>query len=225
VEDPETQEPFSSSRRVPLGVLAALVGVGLLGFVLGNFSSLSLRGDLNEVTEQRDNESARAADLARELRALDQEIQSLENRLANAQSAGPAKPRNAEEPESLKEIGETHAVGTMEITPTSFSELSADESTKTYQTIVSVKNTGSEGINPFCGDEGGLVDAAGRTFDPNTDLDYDSSNCGDDVQPGLTQTDYRLSFTLPAEAKPIILSLWGDFQYEATPKLWNVKGL
>lgn len=221
----EGHDKNRSMKLIVAGILAIVVAVGVAGYLIGSSSSNQLESDLADMTQQRDDESARAADLAKQLDGLDSDVQDLEGKLAKAQKSGAAKPTVAPIPGGLAEIGKPHSVGQMTITPTSFSEISSDGQTTTYQAVISVKNDGSEGINPFCGEEGGLVDSTGRTFDPDTDIDYEASNCGDDVQPGLAQTDYRLTFTLPSDASPTILKLWGDYGYENSPQLWNVKGL
>lgn len=213
-----------------LKAVALVVAVGLggvVGYVLADDSSTveDLESELADANQQRDSESARADELSQQLLEGDRDLRELEKKLSEQHAAGPAEPKPSPAPEGLLEIGEPGVVGPMTITPTSFAQITSDSDTTVYEAVISVENTGSEGVNPFCGEEGSLVDTAGRTFDPDSDLDFNSSNCGDDIQPGLSQSDYRLKFTVPGDAKPSILSLWGDLGYEDSPRLWNVKGI
>ncbi len=120
-------------------------------------------------------------------------------------------------------LGQPGKVGQYEITPTSFKRMSASGDTATYHAVVSVKNNASDSISPFCGDSGAeLVDAKGRTFDPESVIDDNSNNC-EDVQPGLTLSNFKIAFKVPTAAKPRILRLWGDYDNEALPQIWSVK--
>lgn len=79
----------------------------------------------------------------------------------------------------------------------------------------------------FCGDTGAsLTDTQGRSFDGTDPILVDgSSDCGDDVQPGLAQGGYLVDFKLPADAQPATISLWcGIDQDEANAATWPVGG-
>ena len=193
-----------------VGLVILVVLAAAIGFLVGSGDVDELESQLAEANQQRNSESARADELAHQLLESDRDVRDLEKELSEeGRTAGAAGPELSPPTEGLLDIGEAGPVGTMAITPESFTEITNQGETVEYQAILSVQNNGSEGINPFCGDEGALIDTTGRTFDGHSDIGLNSSNCGDDVQPGLTQSDYRLKFNVPSDAKPSFLKLWG----------------
>ena len=109
-------------------------------------------------------------------------------------------------------------VGTLSIQPTSFTKLSTSGDTATWRVTISVKNNGTSSADPFCGDDGAsLMDSQARTFDGTSVIFGDASNCGDDIQPGLTQSGYEMDFKTPASSQPTMLSLWGGLRTWTRP--------
>ena len=144
---------------------------------------------------------------------------------AGKSAVAPAAPSTPSTPTASNLAGGAKDAGTMSITPTSFVKLSTSGDTATWRATFSVKNHGSDGIDPFCGSDGASVaDAQGRTFDGDTVIDGNSPNCGDDIQPGLTTSGYLMDFKMPASAQPTTLSAWGDMftTDESDAATWTV---
>ena len=108
--------------------------------------------------------------------------------------------------------------------PTSLDEVGPSGGGTKYALSVDVKNDGKQPINPFCGgEEATIVDTAGRQYSGESTLDFNSPNCGDDIQPGLTKTGYLMEFTLPADAKPALVELVYDIFSDDDPVSWAIK--
>jgi hypothetical protein len=121
-------------------------------------------------------------------------------------------------------VGESGDVaGALEITLVSFVQSGSGGGVTKYKATVEVKNLGNEEIDPFCGDEATLIDEQGRKFKGDASLDDGSNNCGDSIQPGLSQGNYVMDFKTPPDAKPSQLLLYGDYDYEEEAKSWNVQ--
>ena len=138
------------------------------------------------------------------------------------QSAASAAPQAG----GLK-VGESGDVGGLfGITLVSFAQSSSRGGVVKYKATMEVKNLGNEEIQPFCGDSGAtLIDGQGRKFEGTSVMDYDgnTNNCGDAIQPGLSQGDLVMEFKTPPDAKPSQLLLYGDYDYEDEAKSWNVQ--
>jgi hypothetical protein len=210
---------------------AALVGAASFaaGVVTGDDSSRVglLRSQVRQLDHERDRETARASDLATQLDTQDQDITRLEAELEQAQAGGRTKtksstPNAARTGPRARRMGETAKVGQINVTPTSFNRIGASGDTVTYQLVVSVKNRASDDVTPFCADSGAeLIDTQDRKFDPKSVIDDVSNNC-EDIQPGLTLGNFKLTFSVPRSAKPKTLRLWGDLDNDAFAQIWRV---
>lgn len=214
-------------------VSAAIVILAAAAFLIGGAVQddaervASLEQEVEELVAARDRETERAQSLADQLDAQDEELAQLELDLARAQEQAPAPP--VEETSGAltglqtHRMGEGANVGQMRIIPKTFERLFTSGGVATYHAVVSVRNNASTSIAPFCGDSGAeLVDAKGRTFDPESVIDDTSNNC-EDVQPGLTMDNFKVAFKVPASARPRVLRLWGDYDNDAVPEAWRVK--
>ena len=185
-------------------VVAGLVVGGLVGYVLGNGG-----GDQGATTGQQAEATATVT-----APATDSASQTTE------QSAASAAPQGGE----LK-VGESGDVGGLfGITLVSFAESSSRGGVVKYKATMGVKNLGSEEVDPFCGGSGAtLIDDQGRKFEGDAVIDDGTNNCGDPIQPGLSQGKYVIEFKTPPDAKPSQLLLSGDYDHEDEAKSWSVK--
>jgi len=216
-------------KRVALALLLAgvLAGTFALGLSAGDDSAEVARLDAATVrlTRERDKETTRAADLATQLEDQDERIDELEDKAEEAPAATEDEEEAEPTPTAQRKLGSPAKVGELTITPISFVRASGSGEAGAFNATISVKNNGSDDISPFCGDSGAeLVDAKGRSFDPEGVIDESSSVC-EDIQPGLTSTNLKLRFDVPAEARPRALRLWGESGNEALTQTWTVKGV
>ena len=187
-------------------VVAGLVVGGLVGYAIGNGG-----GDQGATTGQQAEATATVT-----APATDSTPQTTEQSVASAEPhAGGLK------------VGESGEVaGALEITLVSFAESSSRGGVVKYKATMEVKNLGNEEIDPFCGGSGAtLIDGQGRKFEGTDVMNYDGStnNCGDAIQPGLSEGNFVMEFKTPPDAKPSQLLLYGDYDYEDEAKSWNVQ--
>lgn len=212
---------------VAVGAVIVVAVAFFLGIQVGDDSAqvTKANADVAAISAQRDSETKRAAELARQLDQQDVDLQKLEDQLSKSPASSEPEDSASKAVEvSAHGLGRPASAGQMTLTPVSFSRLSEAGDTATYQAVVSVKNNGSAGISPFCGGSGAIVlDSKSRSFDGDSSIGSDSSNCGDDVQPGLTAGNFKMMFKMPADAKPKILKLWGETGNEENAQLWHVK--
>lgn len=204
-DSPAARGPHRLAKPAAL-VVAGLVVGGLVGYAIGNGGGdqASKTGQQAEMTE---TVTAPATDSASQ---------------TTEQSAASAAPQGGE----LK-VGESGDVGgALEITLVSFAQSSSSGGVVKYKATMEVKNLGNEEINPFCADsDGTLIDGQGRKFEGTDVQNYDGStnNCGDAVQPGLSEGNFVIEFKTPPDAKPSQLLLYGDYEYKDEAKSWNVQ--
>jgi hypothetical protein len=87
---------------------------------------------------------------------------------------------------------------------------------------VEAKNTGSEPEEPFCGSAGAtVIDAEDNNYTGEAVLATGTANCGAALQPGQTAT-YKGEFAIPANAIPVVIALYGDFELEEEAKQWEL---
>ena len=121
-------------------------------------------------------------------------------------------------------IGQAGAVGNLSIRPTSFVNLGGSGEATKWRATITVKNDGSEPVQPFCGSgQASLTDAQGRVYEGEAAVnEANSVNCGEKVQPGLSGSPFVVDFKTPTAAKPKTLSLWGESEYQEQAKTWSV---
>ena len=236
--EPEDRRSFLR-RRWPF--LAAL-GVLLVGgaFVGGLFAG----DDSARVESLEDEVAAQGADLEEaedELLETQGEVSDLETALAQAVAA---RQRIAGElqaeldfegelpveasgsaPAADFQFGQAGEVGILNMKPTAFEEQgSAGSGAVRWRATISVKNNGTEVVEPFCADGATLIDDAGREFTGESVLAISSPNCSGELQPGLTIDGFLMDFTLPADATPAVLALWGayDINNEGDAATWSL---
>ncbi len=133
-------------------------------------------------------------------------------------SEGVSKPSN-----SGLSIGSTgNVAGLFGITLDSFDRRSASGDSVIYRATMTVKNLGSEGIDPFCGGGAVLLDSQGRKFEGERVLQDSSANCSETIGPGLSEGPYLMDFELPSDAQPSELKLSGGWEYEDDAAVWKV---
>lgn len=97
-----------------------------------------------------------------------------------------------------------------------------EQSGEKWILTIEAKNEGSEPEEPFCGSAGGvLIDAEDNIYTGEAVLGGSSDNCGEELQPGLTGT-FRSEFKLPADAVPVGVALYGDYEQEEEAKTWEL---
>ena len=120
-------------------------------------------------------------------------------------------------------IGESGVVGSMKITPTSFAKLEGSGEAAKWRLTMTVKNVGTEPVQPFCGGEATMTDAIGRVYEgEGLAGEANSENCGDKLQPGLSGSNYLVDFKAPTNTKPATVTLWGEQSAESEAKTWKV---
>jgi Protein of unknown function (DUF2510) len=228
------QRVLGSRRRRIL--LAAALSVLLLavafavGVVVGDDSDRvdELENELANTQDDLDSAQAEVSLLETQLaqeeskrRDLAQRLQAelgISGELPTAQASGPGPPADYA-------LGEAGIVGDFIFRPTTFEQTGSSGNEATYVATISVKNDTSEPQDPFCGGDGAaVIDELGRRYGGDSVLADATANCGDSLQPGLTGDNYQMRFTLPADAKPALLEVWGDFFVvdESDAKAWSV---
>jgi len=87
---------------------------------------------------------------------------------------------------------------------------------------VEAKNVSHEPKLPFCGGaESVVLDAGENQYTGESDIGGDSANCGDELQPGATAT-YKAAFAIPANAVPVVIGIYGEYEQEEEAKLWEL---
>lgn len=222
-----------SNRNLAIAALAALlvlVGAFVAGTVVGDDSSEveSLQGDLSDVSLELDDASAQLREVEDELDSISEEKDNLADQLAAEQDLNgelPATDVGGEVPEADYVMGAAGTVGEFTMEP-SLAEESASEGVVRWVATITVKNNGSEPAELFCGDSGAeLVDSLGRSYGAKSVISFSeggSANCGDAVQPGLTIDNFKMEFSLPADAKPALLELSAGEYGEGPTKSWAV---
>ncbi len=181
--------------------------------------------------------AAVAIPLTSSLSNKDDDLNSLRTELSDSRSqlsdteGQPTAQSSGSGPEADYALGEAAIVGDFVFKPTAFDQTAFEQSgasggEATYVATIDVKNDTSEPQDPFCGDDGAaVVDEQGQRHDGDSVRGSATPNCGDSLQPGVTADNYQMEFTLPADAKPVVLELWGALSVvdESDAKAWSVE--
>lgn len=219
-----------STRNVAIAGVALLiliVGAFVVGNVVGDDASEveSLEAELSGVQEELDGASSSLRQVEGELESTREERDNLADQLSAEQNLSGEAPVAAggDVPDADYVIGAAGNVGEFTMDPALAKASTQDGVTRWVATIV-VKNNGSEPAELFCGDYGAeVIDSQGRTYGAKSVVAVEgSANCGDAIQPGLTIDNYKMEFSLPADAKPAVLELSGGDYGEGPYKSWAV---
>lgn len=211
-----------------VALLILVVGAFVAGNVVGDDASEveSLEAELSEVQGDLDDVSSSLRQVEDELDATREERDNLTDQLSaeqNLSGEAPVATDGGQIPDADYVIGAAGNVGEYTMDPALAKASTQDGVTRWVATIV-VKNNGSEPAELFCGDYGAeLIDSRGRTYGAKSVVAVEgSANCGDAIQPGLTIDDYKMEFSLPADAEPAVLELSGGEYGEGPYKSWAV---
>ena len=209
----------SSSKRPLLQRGPVLIGTGLILLLIGVGVGY-LVGQGNEDTTKVSSLSQSVASLESRTTELESQNTSSATTGTSNESSSTATTTTSASPE-LK-IGQAGTVGSLSIRTTSFVKLSSSGEQVIWRLTLSVRNHGSEGAQPFCGSgQASLTDSEGRTYEGESVVNEAGSvNCGNKVQPGLSESPYVIDFKASRSAKPASLSIWGEEQYKEQPKTW-----
>jgi outer membrane murein-binding lipoprotein Lpp len=224
--------------RVALGVVAAagLGGVFAAGYVLADDTEdvdrldrqvAALTDERDDLDRRVDAADSRADDAEQEADEANERADELEERLAaelDLKGEGEETQRAlSSPPDADLRLGQAGEVGELIVKPTGFDRSGGGSGTSVYTVTITAKNTGSEPAGPFCGGAGvTLEDDQGRTFDGDSVIVGNTPNCGDDIQPGLTVSGYKMKFKLPAAARPALIHISDDYD-ESTRKSWSIE--
>ena len=231
------QNPRRGLKRVALGVAAAagLGGAFAVGWVVADDADdvnrlerrvAALTDERDELDQRADSAASRAASAEQDAEDANDRADGLEERLAaelelKGDGATTRKAISAPADADLR-LGQAGEVGELVVKPTAFEKSGGSGDTIAYTVTITAKNVGSEPAGPFCGGSGvTLEDDQGRTFDGDSVLG-NTPNCGDDIQPGLTMSGFKMKFKLPASATPALIHIFDEYD-ESTSKSWSVK--
>jgi hypothetical protein len=202
--------------------VAALIGAAIAGAAV----AIPLTSSLSNKNDDLESVRTELSDTRSQLSLLKQRLEAelgISGELPTAQSSGSG-------PGADYALGEAGIVGEFIFKPTAFDQTAFEQTgasggEATYVATISVKNDTSEPQDPFCGDDGAAVmDELGQRYDGDSVRVGATSNCGDSLRPGRTADNYQMEFTLPADAKPAVLELWGDLSVvdESDARAWAV---
>lgn len=226
----------SGRRRVGRLLVFALLGLLALsgaffgGLFVGDDSSRV--ADLEETLAETDEDLGEAEDSLSESRDELGDLQAERDELAaelraelDFEGEVPAR-GSGSAPEADFVLGQAGEVGPLNMKLVSLEQTGSSGGQATYVATISVKNNSDEPVDPFCADGATLIDDQGRTYTGDSLLRTGTPNCGDPLQPGLTQDGYEMEFKLPADAQPAVLELWGAFDIndEGDAGSWAVDG-
>jgi hypothetical protein len=217
-----------TAALIALAALLAIAGAFVAGTVVGDDSGEvdSLKDELGRVQSELDEEAGQRDEAEAEADSLGEENENLANQLAAEQDLSGELPSTAatgEAPAADYVLGAAGIVGDFAIEP-SLDMTSSSDGVSRWVATITVKNNGSSPAELFCGDSGAeLIDSLGRSYDGKSVIFREgSANCGDAVQPGLTIDDYKMEFSLPADAEPAVLELSVGQFGEGPTKSWAV---
>lgn len=202
------------NKRIGLGILGALVAFGAgigAAYPIWHNDTGSLKKALSE-------SESNASELSSKLSAA-------EAASTTTSESTTTKTEGGETTTPTHQIGHSVVVGSLRIRPVSFSALNTANGTTTWRATISVKNEGNTPADGPCdGNSGSLTDSEGRTYEGKAEANPtpEAKNCGEKIQPGLTQSPYMVDFKTPASAKPMTMKLWVEGNEEEAPT-WSVR--
>ena len=228
----EERRPQSKIRRAAtaIGVLVVLAGAAFAaGFLTADDSDqVSLlqnelsaaRSDAkrsqNELASSRSENAEREEEVTALQERLEAELGLKGKRSSPTTSISPA--------DADLRVGEAGKIGALIVKPTSFQRSGSSGDAVSYVASFTVKNDGSVPVGPFCGGgEATVEDTDGRSFDGDSILGETTPNCGDDIQPGLTTSNFQVRFKLPRGAKAAILRVTDAVSDSGEEKTWAVR--
>jgi hypothetical protein len=209
--------------RFVLGALAvfAIIAAFAIGFFVGDDSAKvsELEDQMASVESELSGEESAVAIAESETEEAEEKAKTAERGLAaergfKGEGSKQAPEQDYETDYPWEAAGE---VGYLLMKPVGW-----EQQGEKWILTVEAKNVGSEPEEPFCGSAGAtVVDADNNNYTGEADLGGGSANCGNALQPGQTLT-YKGEFQIPANAVPVVVALYGDYEQEEEAKQWEL---
>lgn len=224
VEPPPSRSHHWSRRKAALAGVAGLAVVAAFffgGYLVADDSAevSDLNARLAEVEDELAGAENQASLYSDEVGELEEAKRTLQGQL-HAERSLNGKTTVAQDSEFESDFPWETAgtVGYLTMKP-----IGLEQAGDKWILTVEAKNEGNEPESPFCGDAGAaLGDGAGRTYSGEAVLGGGSQNC-EELQPGLTGI-FKGEFLLPADARPVVAVIYGDFEQEEEAMTWALPG-